>query len=79
MERAADTPPSVNAEFLDRVITIRWSEAEGRPVYDIDEFDGWSAASIVKRVYIAIMQSLACPRAADEEPDDADIEEELGD
>lgn len=55
------------AEFTDNLIIIRWDEQEGHVVYDLGELDGWSAVTILQKVFDAVYDSLPDPVNAEDD------------
>ncbi len=64
-------PPDLS---FDSLITIRWDDDEGRPVYDIGDLDIWSATAIIRAVLEAVEAWLPTPRDISEDPADLDDE-----
>jgi hypothetical protein len=58
------------------LITIRWSNEEGRPLYSIGTMDPWAALTILQVTADAVYDTLALPRDLDA-PLEEDPEEEF--
>lgn len=54
----------------DTVMVVRWSAAEGIPVYDLGDMDEHAAVEIFRRVADRIESKLAWPREVGDDDDD---------
>lgn len=53
---------SNNPIGVDWLITVRWEDDEGRPVYDLGDIDPWAAVTILRKTADNVEDSLLDPR-----------------
>ena len=57
---------------FDSLITVRYDDTEGRPIYDLGSTDPWAAVTMLRAVADAVEGWLALPRNIDDPPDEED-------
>lgn len=70
---------SDNPLGVDWLITVRWEDSEGRPVYDLGDIDPWAAVTILRLTADMVEESLLLPRdgkfpGPEDDEDEAEVD-----